>query len=147
MRLSSHNIRNTREHSHFSPHLYSRLIAALNPSKPNTLTGFPACELDSHADTSVAGCNFALISEPTRRVAVHGYSKELPALADKPVASAATVYMDTNSGKKFLLVLHECLFMGERMDISLLCPNQLRMHGIVVEDTPRQFCQHFVTVS
>jgi hypothetical protein len=51
------------------------------------------CELDSHADTSVAGRNFPLISEPMRMVTVHGYSPDLPPLPKIPVASAATVWL------------------------------------------------------
>ena len=116
------------ETSHYSPYLYSRLIAATNPS-----------ELDSHADTSVAGCNFRLMGEPTRHVAVHGYSPDLPPVPNVPIGTAGTVWVDSESGKRYLLVLNECLFFGDRLPNSLLTPNQLRMNGLVVDDTPRQF--------
>ena len=35
------------------------------------------CELDSHADTCVAGSNTLRISDEGRQVTVHGYSDEL----------------------------------------------------------------------
>jgi hypothetical protein len=35
--------------------------------------------------------------------------------------------------------MHEALYFGDRLDHTLICPNQLRSYGIVVDDTPRQF--------
>ena len=99
----------------------------------------PSCEMDSHADTSVAGEAFILISEPTRFVTVSGYSPELKALPKVPVGSAPTTYVDVRTGKSYLLILHECVYFGKRLTHSLLNPNQLRMHGLIVDDTPRQF--------
>jgi hypothetical protein len=98
------------------------------------------CELDSHADTSVAGRNFALISEPIRTVTVHGYSPELPAVPLIPVGSAATVWTNPSTGTQYLLVVHQCLFFGNCLAHSLIFPNQMRAHGIIVDDTPQQFC-------
>jgi hypothetical protein len=98
------------------------------------------CELDSHANTSVAGRNFTLISEPTRMVTVHGYSPELTQVPKIPVASAATVWLHPNTAVEYLLVLHQCLYFGNCMEHSLICPNQMRSSGLIVDDTPQQFC-------
>ena len=40
-------------------------------------------------------------------------------------------------GELFILVINQCLYFGDRMDHVLLCPNQMRSHGIVVDDCPR----------
>jgi hypothetical protein len=98
-----------------------------------------ACELDSHADTCVAGSNFILLEEPIRTVNVHAYSPELAPLRGIPVGTAATVWVDPLNGQSYLLVLNECLFFGDRLNHSLLCPNQLRCNGLIVEDIPKQF--------
>ena len=97
------------------------------------------CELDSHADTCVAGSNCVLFEEPTRHVSVQAYSDEYKPLKDIPVATVATVWMCPETGERYLLLIHEALFFGERMKHSLICPNQLRAHGATVEDVPRQF--------
>jgi hypothetical protein len=39
----------------------------------------------------------------------------------------------------FVLVFHEALYFGDKLDHTLICPNQLRAYGIIVDDTPRQF--------
>jgi hypothetical protein len=38
-----------------------------------------------------------------------------------------------------MLVIHEALYFGDRLKESLLCPNQLRAAGILVQDSPIQF--------
>jgi hypothetical protein len=96
------------------------------------------CKLDSHADTSVAGRNFVMIESTNRSVNVSGYSPELDVIKNIPIATAATVYVNTR-GANYLLILHECLFFGHRMQHSFLCPNQLRVNNVIVNDTPRQF--------
>ncbi len=70
---------------------------------------------------------------------VHGYSPELVPLRNVPITSAATVWVDPRNGQSYLLVLHECIYFGERLPHSLLCPNQLRHNGLQVDDTPTQF--------
>jgi len=97
------------------------------------------CELDSHADTSVAGCNFILLESPIRHVDVHGYSPELQPLQLIPIGSAATAWVSPVDGQTYLLILHECIFLGDRLPHSLLCPNQLRANGLIVNDVPVQF--------
>ena len=94
--------------------------------------------MDSHADTSVAGEGFVLITEPLRFVSVAGFSPELKSIK-VPIGSAATTYVDAKHGKSYLLILHECLSFGNRLKQSLLNPNQMRMHGLIVDDTPKQF--------
>ena len=41
-----------------------------------------------------------------------------------------------------MLVIHEALYFGDRLKESLLCPNQIRAAGNLVQDTPKQFNPH-----
>ena len=96
------------------------------------------CELDSHADTVCAGREFVMFEKPDRHVDVHPYSEEYKPLKDIPITTAATVWT-SSKGEHFLLLFHEALFFGDRLEKSLICPNQMRAHGLIVEDVPRQF--------
>ena len=48
---------------------------------------------------------------------------------------AATAYDDPSSGEMFILVMNQALYFGDQMENLLLCPNQMRSHGIV-DDVP-----------
>lgn len=46
-------------------------------------------------------------------------------------------------------MLHEAIYFGERMSHTLLCPNQLRNNGLIVDDVPQQFdrqSQHCIRI-
>jgi hypothetical protein len=96
-------------------------------------------ELDSHADTSCSVSNFIQLEDPVRFATVYPYSSELPALQKIPITSAGTAWVDPATGQPYLLILNECLFFGDRLNHSLLCPNQLRSNGLIVQDTPTMF--------
>ena len=119
---------------HDEDHRYAKGIyrlASVNASNPR-------CELDSHADTCVAGSNTLRVSDEGCEVTVHGYSDELaPMIA--PVTMVATLWIHPETGQPYILVMHESLYFGDRMGTMLICPNQVRANGIKVEDVPRQF--------
>ena len=91
-------------------------------------------ELDSNADTTVMGTNFALLSL-TRRVAdVYAFDPNLPPTAI-PIATGATIY-DHPAGFPILLIIHEALWYGSHLNHSLINPNQIRSYGIPLWDNP-----------
>jgi hypothetical protein len=96
-------------------------------------------ELDSHADTIVGGNNCVVLDTTGRTVSVSPFSDEYDAIQDIPIAAIATAYDCPDTGQVYILVFNEALFFGSRMTHSLLCPNQLRAHGIQVDDTPVQY--------
>ena len=106
-------------------------VASVNASDPRW-------ELDSHADTCVAGSNTLRVSDEGREVTVHGYSDEL-ALMIAQVTTVTTLWIHTEMGQPYILVMHESLYFGDRMGTTLICPNQVRANGIKVEDVLRQF--------
>jgi len=83
-------------------------------------------ELDSHADTCVAGANTTLLWYTDHKVSVSPFIGEYKPLEDVPIATVATAWDNPFDGSTIVLIIHEALYFGSRMPYSLLCPNQLR---------------------
>jgi len=91
-------------------------------------------EIDSNADTSVMGANFALLSISQRIADVYAFDPSLPS-KQIPIATGATVY-DHPDGYPILLILNEALWFGSQLDHSLINPNQFRSYGVPLWDNP-----------
>jgi hypothetical protein len=81
-------------------------------------------ERDGLAEHTAQNCNVA------------PFSSLLPTLKDVPIVTAATVVHYKATGEWILLVVNQALWLGEEEDCSLICPNQLRMNGIMCDDIP-----------
>jgi hypothetical protein len=55
---------------------------------------------------------------------------------DIPIVSGATAYTCLESGQTYILVVNEGLWFGEKLQNTLLNPNQLRFAGVTVADNP-----------
>ena len=94
------------------------------------------CDLDSHADTCIAGKAFKVVETTNKMCKVYPYLDEYkPKIVN--VVNAITAY-DSPEGETFILLVNEALSMPN-LEPSLLCPNQLRSNGIIVNNYPRQF--------
>ena len=93
-------------------------------------------ELDSHADTIVFGRNFVSLGATGRECTVSPYTDAYEAISNVPIVSAATAWTSPSTGVTYILVCHEGLWMGDKMENSLLNPNQLRHYGVIVQDNP-----------
>jgi hypothetical protein len=82
------------------------------------------CEMDSHADTCVAGSNCVVLKYTGRYAEVEAYSPDYPSKRI-PIAMVAKAYDCPTSGATFLLIMNEELYFGESLTFSLLSPNQL----------------------
>jgi hypothetical protein len=49
-----------------------------------------------------------------------------------PIGSAATRWINPENGEPLLLFFNEALFFGQKMQNTLLCPNQVRSNGVEV---------------
>ena len=78
-----------------------------------------------------------LVEDTRERVRVSGFSKGLHA-GEVPVGTSVTLYTDSD-GHEYNLVFPQSLYLGDKVVGSLLNPNQMRHHGLVVEDCPTQF--------
>lgn len=107
-------------------------IRLKNPLK----TVYGRVELDSHADTIVAGANCCILSYTGRVCDVSPYREDYDAISDVPIVKAATAWQSPLTGQVYILVLNEALWMGESMEHTLLNPNQVRHYGNKVQDDP-----------
>jgi hypothetical protein len=96
-------------------------------------------ELDSHADTCVGGSNTILLEPSGETATVYSFSDERKPFGEIPIGTIATAFTSKDNGETFILLFPESLYFGDRLSTTLLCPNQLRAHGTIVDDTPRMF--------
>ena len=118
--------------------MHARFISKVR-RHPEQVANFERTSLDSHADTSCAGSNTTVLALTGEKVNVFPFSDDLPAIQEVPIASVMTVWENPTNGEVWMLVIHEALYFGEKLTESLLCPNQLRAAGNVVNDAPIQF--------
>ena len=86
-------------------------------------------KIDSHAHTTVAGKNCAIIKYTYRNCDV----AHTP-MKDTPIVSAATIFTSAN-GRNYILVFHEALYMPD-MRHTLINPNQYRHFVEKLQDNP-----------
>ena len=113
-----------------------RTISPLNVSnKVHRQHNFTSkCELDSHADTIVAGGNCVLLNYTDRACTVHAYDESYKPQNDVPIVRAATGFT-SRDGRNYILVMNGALWMPN-LNHTLINPNQLRAHGVEVQDNP-----------
>jgi hypothetical protein len=92
------------------------------------------CEMDTHADTSVAGSNFIMCEFDGTTCEVSPFTDEYQLMTDVPIVSAATAWTDDESGETVILWFNQILWYGNKLDHSLINPNQLRHNGVSVCD-------------
>ena len=99
-------------------------------------TTFGRIELDSHADTIVAGSNCVILQYTGKECDVSPYRDDYESVSNVPIVHAATAWQSPHTGQTYILVFHEALWMGGHMEHSLVNPNQLRHFGTKVQDDP-----------
>lgn len=113
----------------------TRSLSKLSNMVP-TETVIGRVELDSHADTTVFGRNFVVMSYSGKECDVMPYSDNYEAVKDIPIVTAATAWTDKETAQTYILVFNEGLLMPETMQDTLLNPNQVRAFGGFVQDNP-----------
>jgi hypothetical protein len=93
-------------------------------------------ELDSHADTIVCGANCIITHFTGKECDVSPYTDTYEAIKSVPIVQAATAYDNPETGETSILILNEAIWMGDKMDHTLVNPNQLRAYGLTVQDNP-----------
>ena len=72
-------------------------------------------ECDSHADTCVLGRNFVILERTSRVCDVLPFSDSLQGVKAVPIVSGATVWTCPATYERFLLIIHEALWMHDQM--------------------------------
>jgi len=67
---------------------------------------------------------------------VSPFLSEYKPLLNVLIVNAATAYHHPDSGELFILLFNQVLYTGDQVEASLLCPNQMHAHGVIVEDCP-----------
>ena len=92
--------------------------------------------MDTHADTTVLGSNCVVPSYTGKECEASPYSSQYEAVQNVPVVTGATVWTNAADGTAYLLIFHESLWMGDKLDHTLVNPNQLWAYGVSVQDNP-----------
>jgi len=92
-------------------------------------------EIDNHADTTCFGKNFRVISFTSEVCNVSPYLSDYDSITDIHICTAATA-VDMDSGEAIILEFGQGLWFGDRLNHSLINPNQCRSYGISVCDDP-----------
>jgi hypothetical protein len=90
------------------------------------------CEMDTHADTCVAGANFLVCEFDGTTCEVTPFTDQYQAMKGIPIVSAETAWTDKESGETIILFFNQ--WYGDKISHSLIYPNQLCYHGIPVCD-------------
>jgi hypothetical protein len=97
------------------------LLQVYNP-QPHAEDQCNRSELDSHADTYVAGSNTTPLWYSDQCVSVSPFIGEYSPIKDVPIASAsvATAWDNPVDGSTLILMINAALYSGDRMEYSLL---------------------------
>ena len=124
----------SHRHSTGRPRLLAQANTLSNICPPSPIDA--QIELDTHADTCVLGTNFIILHYTGRVCDVSPYSSEYESVKNVPIVSGATAWTDRQTGETYILIVHEALWMADRLSHSLINPNQLRAFGTLVQDNP-----------
>ena len=99
------------------------------------------CELDTHADTWCVGEHSLVLYDTGRTVTVSPFLESLGEVEKVSIVQAAIAYDDPNYSRTVVLIINQALHFPN-MHRNLACPNQSRVHGVEVFDTPRHLDPH-----
>jgi hypothetical protein len=111
--------------------------------------GVNRSDLDSHAEACVVGKEALLCNDFGREVTVSGYDPSGETKSLRTV-SAALGYVVPETGNNVLLIIHQAISlpmldhnllntmqMIPTLNHNLLCTMQMRLHDMVVNETPK----------
>jgi hypothetical protein len=82
-----------------------------------------------------------IVNKTDRQVSVAPCIKSLGSIQKVPIITATIAYDDPRSGKVFILFIHQALYFLE-MKRCLLCPMQMRLHDVVLNERPKFLTTH-----
>ena len=66
----------------------------------------------------------------------------MSSIENVPIVDGVTAYLHPESGETFILALNNALYLGDKLQHLLLCPNQARYNNIVVDNVPLHLSQN-----
>jgi hypothetical protein len=115
----------------FSRRRSNRAVSSLSMST----TIYSHAELDSHADTCAFGDSAFIVQDTLQSASVSPFLQSLGSITDVCIVTAAIAYDCPDTFTTFILHFPQSLYIPG-LENPLIAPNQLRSHGVVVNDTP-----------
>ena len=106
------------------------VIGKLHTSKQNFIPALDQVlptEIDNHTDTHCFDANFILFTWTCMECTVSPFLDEYDSQENIPICSGATAYTGDN-GKTVILIFGQGLWFGERLNKSIINPNQCRAY-------------------
>jgi hypothetical protein len=97
------------------------------------------CEMDTRADTVCAGVNFIHLFHHGTECDVSGYSDELGTMKNIPVVTFAKSIYDLSTHNTHSFIFTFALYFVPKIKQSLICLNQCREGGTIIEECPHKF--------
>ena len=93
--------------------------------------------LDSHADMTCIGKHARILETYYGKVCnVFPFNDSYEPLKNVHTVNAAFAY-DSDDGQTYIIEVNQCLDFSETMEHSLLCTNQARINGVVIDECPK----------
>ena len=93
--------------------------------------------LDSHADISCAGRDAHILAQNDGRTCtVHPFNDSYDPMTGIKIVNVLYKY-ENAEGEEYVLEVNQCLDFSDTMVHSILCTNQARHAGILVNDVPK----------
>ena len=105
---------------------------------------YDGCRLgmDSHADMSCVGAHASILEVYEGQICnVMPFNDSYTPMKNIRTVNAAFAY-DSDDGQTYILQVNQALDFSRSMKHSLLCPNQSRMNGVVIDDCPKALDYH-----
>jgi hypothetical protein len=120
-----------------------RKISAQGRAPPGV---YSQLELDSHADTIICGSNCIVMHFTGKYCDVSPYTDAYEAMKSVPIIQAVTAYDNPETGEISIIILNEAIWMDDKMDHTLVNPNQLRAFGLTGQYNPFSDAPIFVAM-
>lgn len=91
--------------------------------------------MDNHADTHCFGKNFVILDYTRQNCSVAQFLAEYDKTQDIDIVTGTSA-VDLSDGSTVICVFGQGLWFGDRMEKSLVNPNQCRLYGISLCDDP-----------
>ena len=112
-----------------------RVINKVHKHQDKVIWRESATEMENHADTHRFGSNFRPLSLTSEEFTVSPLYPEYAEQMNVPICTGVTA-LTLDSGKVVILEFGQGLWFGNRMEKSLINPNQCRKFGIQICNDP-----------
>jgi len=82
------------------------------------------------------GADCRILSVTDQVCQVLPYHQDYQPFDEVPIVQAATAYDDPNTGITYILIINQALQIPH-LETTLLNPNQMKAHGLIVDDIPK----------